>query len=198
MTVPLLETVTGAAIPPLLPALARLRIAVFRDWPYLYEGDARQEEDYLGSFLRGPDAAIIIARDASGEPVGCATCIPALQSDPSVQEALRRGGIDPAHTCYLGESVLLPAHRGQGIGVGFFAAREAHARDLGLPTTAFAAVVRNLNDPRKPADYAPLDGFWQKRGYAPRRDVSLIIDWREVGDDRETPHSLSFWVKDAL
>lgn len=200
MTAPLpaLQTVTGADVAPLLPTLARLRIAVFRDWPYLYLGDARQEEEYLGSFLRGPDAAIIVARDAAGEPIGCATCVPALQSDPSVQQALARGGIDAARTCYFGESVLLPGHRGQGIGVGFFTAREAHARSLGLSVAAFCAVVRNLNDPRKPAGYVPLDGFWQKRGYRPRRDISLILDWPEPGDDRERPHSLSFWVKDAL
>jgi GNAT superfamily N-acetyltransferase len=193
-----LETVTGAAIAPLIPALSRLRIAVFRDWPYLYDGDAAQEEEYLREFLGGPDAAIILVRDAAGAPVGCATCLPAAQSAPSVQAALARGGLDPARTCYLGESVLLPAHRGQGIGVGFFAAREAHARALGLGAAAFCAVVRNPNDPRRPAGYAPLDGFWRRRGYLPRPDLSVVMPWREVADDRETPHSLGFWVKDRL
>ena len=194
-----LETVTGAAaIAPLLPALSRLRIAVFRDWPYLYDGDAAQEAAYLGHFLAGPDTAIVLARDAGGEPVGCATCIPAAQSDEAVQAALARGGLDPARCCYLGESVLLPAHRGQGIGVGFFAAREAHARSLGLAAAAFAAVVRNPNDPRRPPDQVPLDGFWRRRGYAPRPELSFVMPWREVGDDRETPHSLGLWVKDAL
>lgn len=195
---PQIETVTGAAIPPLLPALSRLRIAVFRAWPYLYDGDAAQEEAYLASFLAGTDAALLVLRDAAGEAVGCATCIPALQSDPGVRRALARGGIDPARTCYFGESVLLPAHRGRGIGVGFFAAREVHARALGLSAAAFCAVVRNTNDPRKPVDARPLDGFWRNRGYAPRRDLSIVMDWREVGDERETPHSLSFWVKDPL
>lgn len=199
MSPPSLETVTGAdAIAPLLPALSRLRVAVFRDWPYLYDGDAAQEQAYLGRFLDGPHAAIVVARDAAGEPIGCATCVPALQSDPSVQAALARGGLDPALTCYFGESVLLPAHRGQGIGIGFFAAREAHARSLGLTAAAFCAVVRNVNDPRRPAGYQPLDGFWRRRGFAPRPDLSIVIPWREVGDDRETPHSLGFWVKDAL
>jgi GNAT superfamily N-acetyltransferase len=195
---PALETVTGAAIGPLLPALSRLRIAVFRGWPYLYDGDAAQEEAYLGSFLRGPDAALILARDAAGEPIGCATCIPAAQSDAAVQTALARGGLDPARTCYFGESVLLDAHRGRGIGGGFFAAREAHARRLGLVAAAFCAVVRNANDPRRPAGYRELNGFWQRRGYAMRPDLSLLLPWKEVGDDRETPHSLSFWVKDPL
>ena len=195
---PTLETMTGAGIPPLLPALSRLRIAVFRDWPYLYDGDAAQEETYLGSFLRGPNAAIVVARDAAGEPIGCATCIPAMEADAGVRQALARGGVDAARACYFGESVLLPAHRGQGIGAGFFAAREAHARALGLTAAAFCAVVRNVNDPRRPPGYAPLDDFWRRRGYAPRLDMSLVIPWREVGDDRETPHSLGFWVKDPL
>ena len=195
---PAIETLTGAAIAPLLPALSRLRIAVFREWPYLYDGDERQEQAYLGSFLTGADAAIVVARDAAGEPVGCATCVPATQSDAAVQQALARGGLDPARICYFGESVLLPAWRGRGIGVAFFTAREAHARALGLPASAFCAVVRNPSDRRRPTDYVPLDAFWRRRGYQPRPDISCVISWREVGDDRETPHSLAFWVKDPL
>ena len=34
-----LETLSGAALLPCLDDVARLRIAVFRDWPYLYDGD---------------------------------------------------------------------------------------------------------------------------------------------------------------
>jgi len=56
-------------------------------------------------------------------------------------------------------------------------------------------VVRNENDPRRPRDYTPLDGFWRNRGYAPRPDISTVMSWREVGDTRETPHVLSFWIK---
>ena len=35
-----LETLDGAAARAVLPALARLRIAVFAEWPYLCDGDA--------------------------------------------------------------------------------------------------------------------------------------------------------------
>jgi hypothetical protein len=35
-----LDCATGAGILPHLDAVARLRMAVFRDWPYLYDGDA--------------------------------------------------------------------------------------------------------------------------------------------------------------
>ena len=60
---------------------------------------------------------------------------------------------------------------------------------------AFCAVVRNPNDPRRPPGHVPLDGFWRNRGYAPRPDLSCVFHWRETGDDRETPHVLSFWLK---
>ena len=33
-----IETLTGAALTEALDDVARLRIAVFRDWPYLYDG----------------------------------------------------------------------------------------------------------------------------------------------------------------
>jgi GNAT superfamily N-acetyltransferase len=193
-----LETLTGAAIAPLLPALARLRIAVFRDWPYLYDGDAAQEEAHLASFAASPGAALVVARDAAGDPVGCATCQPMAEADAAVRQGFARSGLDQDRVCYFGESVLLAPQRGQGIGVGFFAAREAHARALGLDAAAFAAVVRNPNDPRRPADHVPLDAFWRRRGFAPRPELSCLMHWREVADDRETPHVLSFWVKAPL
>jgi len=190
-----IETVTGAALRPFLPAVARLRVQVFRDWPYLYEGQPGYEEKYLAAYADSPGAAVVLALDGD-MPVGAATCQPMQESHASVVRAFQAHGLDPARTCYFGESVLRPAYRGQGIGVAFFAAREAHARALGLDSAAFCAVVRNGNDPRRPRDHQPLDAFWQRRGYAPRKDIGVVFHWQEPGDDRETPHSLSFWLKD--
>jgi GNAT superfamily N-acetyltransferase len=198
MQPPRLETLTGAAIAPLLPALARLRIAVFRDWPYLYDGDVGQEEAHLASFAASPHAALIVARDPGGTPIGCATAMPLAEAGAAVLNGLAGSGLDPGRTGYFGESVLLPEHRGQGIGVGFFTEREAHARSIGCTAATFCAVVRNPNDPRRPPGYAPLDTFWRRRGYTPRPDLSCVFRWREIGDDRDTPHALGFWLKQTL
>lgn len=196
-----LETLAGPALAAALPAaladLARLRGAVFAEWPYLYEGDAPYEAGYLARFAASPGAALVVAYDEA-RPVGMATCQPLAEAHAPVVQAFRRRGLDPTGFCYCGESVLLPEYRGRGAGVGFFAAREAHARSLGLTATAFCAVIRNANDPRRPPGYQPLDAFWRKRGYQPRPDLSCVFSWRELGDDRETPHSLGFWLKDPL
>ena len=47
------EAVTGPALKDVLPDLARLRIAVFRDWPYLYDGSEDYEREYLAKFIAG-------------------------------------------------------------------------------------------------------------------------------------------------
>lgn len=186
---------TGAALAPHLPALARLRSTVFAAWPYLYEAPEGAEARHLESFASSAGAAIVLAMDGAAV-VGAATCQPMAEASPTVRQGFCRTGESPADWCYFGESVLLEAYRGRGIGVGFFAAREAHARALGLAGAAFCAVVRNHNDPRRPVGHSPLDGFWQRRGYASRPDLSCIMHWAEPGDaGRESPHALSFWVK---
>lgn len=194
--VPDLRTVRGADLLPLLPALAALRIEVFRDWPYLYEGDAAYERGYLRAYADDPGAAVVVAT-LDGEPVGAATCQPMASTHGEVRAAFEAGGVDPATTCYFGESVLRRAHRGGGVGVGFFAAREAHARSLGLRRAVFVGVVRDPADPRRPPDHAPLDGFWRKRGYAPLPGVAVRLGWPEVGGAGEdVPHTLTAWSKD--
>jgi GNAT superfamily N-acetyltransferase len=191
------ETLQGDALRAWLPRLAGLRIAVFRDWPYLYDGEEDYERRYLAAYAASPRAAVVAAI-AGDRAVGCATCLPMLEAGTRVQDAVCGPGLDPARFCYFGESVLLPEFRGRGAGVRFFIEREAHARALGLRAAAFCAVVRNANDPRRPPGYLPLDAFWMKRGFAPRPDIAVVFDWKEVGDDRETPHALGFWVKDPL
>lgn len=188
------ETLAGPALHPLLPALAGLRIAVFREWPYLYEGDAAYEQTYLRAYAEAPGAAIVVCREGD-RVVGAATCEPMLQAHAPVPACFRAAGLDPARFCYFGESVLLPPWRGQGAGVRFFQEREAHARRLGLPETTFCAVRRDPEDPRRPEGHQPLDAFWRKRGYTPRPDLVVSFDWKEIGQDTETPHDLSFWTR---
>jgi GNAT superfamily N-acetyltransferase len=195
MTVLRLATVTGAALRPHLADVARLRIAVFREWPYLYDGDAGYEERYLGRYAAAAGAAVVLALDGE-RVVGASTCLPLVEEGETVKAPFVAAGWDPARVFYFGESVLLPEYRGRGLGVGFFDAREAHARRFpGIDTAAFCAVVRDPADPRKPPGYVPLDAFWRRRGYTPAPDLACIMRWKEIGADAETPHRLAFWLK---
>ncbi|MDD2862135.1 MAG: GNAT family N-acetyltransferase [Acidiphilium sp.] len=185
----------GAAILPHLATLATLRMEVFRAWPYLYEGDLRYEQDYLATYAASAGAAVVVARE-DDTIVGASTCLPLTDESASMQGAFRAAGFDPARVCYFGESVLRPAFRGQGAGVAFFAAREAHARSLpGVTMAAFCAVIRSADDPRRPADAGTLEPFWHHRGFAPQPGLICTMAWREIGGTQEVENRLQVWLK---
>ncbi len=187
-----MATLAGAAITPHLPALARLRITVFRDWPYIYDGNAAYEENYLQIYAASPRAAIVFAFDGE-KIIGASTCLP-LADEP---ENLRAPfGDDGTKIFYFGESVLLKAYRGHGLGVKFFAAREAHARSFGAyETAAFCAVQRPDTHPLRPADYGPLDEFWKHRGYTKQPHLQCKMSWADLNETEETEKTLTFWKK---
>ncbi len=186
---------TGDALAAALPDLARLRITVFRDWPYLYDGTLGYESGYIQRFAQSPGAVIVAAYDGD-RIVGAATASPMVGHADEFAEPFRQRGYDIARIFYFGESVLLADYRGRGIGHAFFDQREAHARAQGGFThTTFCGVVRPDDHPRKPADYVPLDAFWTKRGYRKMDGLVGAFSWRDIGEPEDTKKPMQFWMK---
>lgn len=195
MEQPRLTEVAGPELGPWLDALGGLRIAVFREFPYLYEGDLDYERRYLSVYLACPRARVVLVQNAAGTLVGATTCLPLEDEDEAFREPFVRSGLDPAAWLYLGESLLLPGWRGRGIGKVFFERREAHARRLGLSQAAFCAVDRPLSHSLRPPAHRALDGFWADRGYVRRPDLRAEYRWKDIGEPAETPKTLTFWTK---
>lgn len=190
-----IERVVGAAIAAHLPALAALRIGVFREYPYLYDGSLAYEQRYLAGYAASPDGLVVIARD-DDRVIGASTAIPLTHHADDVAAPLAAAGIAPDAVCYFGESVLDAAYRGRGLGHAFFDHREAHARDRGFRVAAFCAVVRPPDHPRRPPRYVPHDAFWRRRGFVPRPDLVTHLAWRDLDDADETPKPMVYWLKD--
>lgn len=192
-----LATLTGDDLGAALDSLADLRIRVFRDWPYLYGGDAGYERDYLRAYADSERAVVIAASAPDGTIVGAATAAPMADHASEFAAPFAERGIDIAHLYYFGESVLLPEWRGHGTGHAFFEAREAAARSHGFATACFCAVVRPADHPLKPTDYRPLDAFWTKRGYARVEGLVASYPWADIGDGgREVAHDMQFWMRE--
>ncbi|MDO8826262.1 GNAT family N-acetyltransferase [Methylophaga sp.] len=190
-----LKRLSGEALNQYIPELAQLRIQVFRDFPYLYDGDTDYEARYLQTYIEAPDSVIVLAFDGD-KVVGASTGIPLKYETEEVKAPFIKAGIDVNSVFYCGESVLLSKYRGQGAGVAFFDHREAHARDLGgYEYSCFCGVQRPDDHPRRPAGFRPLDNFWRKRGYEKHPELQTTFSWKELDEDHESPKPMTFWMK---
>lgn len=187
------RVLTGAALEAALDDVARLRVTVFRDWPYLYDGDLDYERRYLAAY-RAPGAVLVGAFDGA-RLVGASTGTPMTDHAAEFAAPFAAVPVPLDRIFYGGESLLLPEWRGQGAGHRFFDLREAHARALGATHFAFCAVIRPDDHPARPAAYRGNDAFWRKRGYAPLPGVIARFRWKDIGVPEETEKPLQFWMR---
>ena len=192
-----LRVLKGEAVEQILDDLAMLRIQVFREWPYLYDGNLVYERRYMASYRNNPNAVLVAAFDGD-RLVGASTGTPLEAHSKEFSEPLDGRGIDMARCFYCAESVLLPEYRGQGLGHGFFDMREAHARDLGMTASLFCAVVRPADHPGRPDRYRPLDPFWKKRGYVPLDGCVATFSWRDLGGRERNPQAFADLAPDPM
>jgi len=190
-----IERWSGPALEQFIPELARLRIQVFRDFPYLYDGNFEYEKKYLQTYIDCPESVIVIAFDGD-KVVGASTAIPMKYETDELKKPFIEHGYNLDEVFYCSESVLDKNYRGLGIGVRFFEEREAHAKHLGgFKYICFCCVERPADHPRRPAGYVPLDQFWTKRGYVKHPELHTSYVWKDLDDVDETPKPMTFWLK---
>ena len=192
-----LQILTGAA--PALAArlsdLARLRLEIFRQYPYLYAGNLASETTYVRTYLQCPESLLVLAL-CGDAVVGMATALPLAFETEAVKAPFIAAGIDPARVFYCGESVLQPAYRRRGVYRQFMAAREDYARSLGrFDRISMCAVVRPPDHPRRPAGYVSLDAVWDHFGYLPRPDLVASFEWQDLDEPAPTVKSMVFREK---
>lgn len=183
---------TGRDVAGRLDEAARLRITVFREFPYLYDGTEEAERRYLADHAESPRGVLVVAA-AAGRVVGVSTGLPLIDADPAFQAPFE----DPGSWFYFAESVVEAEWRGRGIGHRFMDAREEHARGLGFARACFCAVERPDGHPLRPPGYRGNDDFWSKRGYRRRPDLRARYSWRQVDSgEAEVGNELVFWTRD--
>jgi GNAT superfamily N-acetyltransferase len=175
--------------------LAQLRLKVFWDFPYLYEGTLEYEKNYLETYFKAQHSFVLLVKHRD-TIVGATTGILAAEEEPGFRKPFEEAGLDVRKVFYFGESVLLKEHRGLGIGKMFFQKREEYARTLGFVSTlSFCAVIRDDHHPLRPADYTPLDSFWRSQGFQPQAGMETSYEWLDRGQDKPTIKKMQYWIK---
>ncbi|KAF0172532.1 MAG: hypothetical protein FD162_2364 [Rhodobacteraceae bacterium] len=188
------RALTGPALEAALNGVAALRIAVFRDWPYLYDGSLDYERAYLQTYRDNP-GALLVGAFHNDRLVGASTSTLMEDHAEAFSAPFRALNIPLTDILYGAESVLLPEYRGIGLGHRFIDLREDHARAMGRAYVAFCSVQRPADHPAKPANARSNDAFWRGRGYETLPGVIAEFSWKDLGDEAETLKPLQFWMR---
>jgi GNAT superfamily N-acetyltransferase len=167
---------------PYLDEIARLRIEVFAEWPYIY--------------FQSKNSYIVLAK-VGEKIVGASTAVWLPEAEEFAKKPFRDHKFKLESVCYFGESVLSQQYRGLKIGKRFMELREAFARSVhDVKFATFCAVIREKSHPLKPKDYVPLYGFWNKMGFQEKEGMVTTYDWRDIGESQDTKKLMQFWLKD--
>ncbi len=193
------QIVEGRDLEPWFDSLAQLRIEVFEEFPYLYNGDMENERDYLSTYLKTPSCRVILAKD-SENVIGASTCIRMDDEVKEIRMPFEEKGFNLDRVVYFGESIIKSQYRGHKIGHYFFKERERQAIEIctNLQWTTFCAVERPEDHPLRPKNYRPLHQFWSRMGYEKSNDMTAFLEWKDVGEDQKTAKPLKFWLKSQV
>lgn len=90
----IIRRVTAKGIEPYLNKIGELRIQVFREFPYLYDGDVEYEKEYLQKYLDSDESIAVLVFDKDNM-VGCSTALPLEDESEAFQTPFLTAGIDP-------------------------------------------------------------------------------------------------------
>jgi len=190
------QIVTGQQLQQHIDAIAALRISIFKEYPYLYDGDMQSEMDYLKSYSKSKNSILIIVKD-QGNIVGALTGIPLAEADEMFLTPFAKNQLPIHHIFYLGEILLSKEYRGKGIGYQMYRMFEDLVRQKKqYQKIAIAEVIRNQHDPRKPKNYISVHKLWERLGYIEHPEMVMQFSYKEVDSSGKIPHSFVFSFKD--
>ncbi len=192
-----MQLLTGPLVTACLDDLASLRLEIFREFPYLYDGVRDGELRYLGLYAETPDALVVTVTDA-GKTIGAATGIPLRYETQEMISSFTLTGYPGEPIYYVGELLFYPEYRNRGLGQRLLSLVEERVRSLGkYPTLTCATVERPQDHPLRPPDYTPIERFLARTGFALLPGVTTRLTWREI--DGSTPaHVMNFWSKESM
>ena len=176
--------------------VAALRIAVFREWPYLYDGTVDFERWYIAKLAEAEGAIIVAAKDGD-DVIGVSTGMPLLSEHEELIGPFSEFGFDPAEVFYGAETVTLPEYRGRGLYREFLERRRAHAKRLGgFRWETFCGVVRPADHPLRDHSARPVEAVWERLGYRRVEGLTTGFSWKELDQDEQSEKVMQFWIRE--
>jgi GNAT superfamily N-acetyltransferase len=188
---------TGSGLKPYLHSIAKLRMDVFREYPYFEEPNLERETQFLRKIATNKESIGVLIFDNT-TLVGASLGHPLSIEEDKILRPFNEKKMDVLPYFFFGDSALLKQYRGRGIGHHFFDARESHvAHHKKYKHICFCVPDCSEKDKDRPKDYISLHDFWRKRGYIHHPELQCVIPWKKIGSDKPAEMKMSFWIKEV-
>ncbi len=187
---------TGSHLKSYLHPIAKLRMEVFKEYPYFEEPDLNHEIKYLEKIFSCKETIGVLIFDNTtliGVSLGC----PLTLEEAAIQNPIleRHTTVDSYY--FFGNSTLLKNYRSRGIGHHFYDAREMHVTQYKkFKHICFCVPDCSGLDANRPKDYVPLIDFWRKRGYIHHPEIKCTLSWKKLNETQTSNIPMSFWIKE--
>ncbi|MDD2736832.1 MAG: GNAT family N-acetyltransferase [Desulfuromonadaceae bacterium] len=189
------QLLAGTAIADILDDVATLRLEIFQEYPYLYQGLREDELTYLVTYAEAPDACVILAYDGHAV-VGAVAGMPLIHEDAQMRDAFAGTTFPLNEVYYVGELLFRPDYRNCGLGQKLLDQLESHIKSLGRYRHLTCATVERPDDhPLRPHDYTPITRFLARTGFVRLSGVTTHFFWRET-DSVKRDHLMQFWIRE--
>lgn len=176
-----IEIVTGRDIANYINAIADFRINIFKEYPYLYEGNIDAEYDYLKNYLTNNQSILVIAKSQK-KIIGLATGVPVMSDFPLLQgvrdEYLRRN-IDPSLYYYYGEVIIDKNFRGKKIGSKLRQLMDEKIKTWNFHNVCVFTVIREKEHALRPKNYIDMEKILEHLGFQ-RSGYEIHCKWPTI------------------
>ena len=189
-----IETFRGTETAPYIQDIVKLCNAIYREPPYLYNGDDEEYTAYIESLSQANDVVICLVFDGE-KAVGLSIGRPLIQTRGPYKETLVEHGYDLNQFFYLGEFGLLSGYRDCRIEEAMYLEIEKAAFVDG----AFDMIcVWDIVDPNQFSSDTCFveDYFWKKLGFVQHPELNFQIVWINIGDTQESSHLAVYSIKE--
>ncbi|HEY2810130.1 MAG TPA: hypothetical protein VGJ00_01905 [Rhabdochlamydiaceae bacterium] len=188
-----IETVKGEGTAPYLPNLIELRLSFFRNYPYFYEGNVTDEENYVHAYARSEHSLLAIAKTGQ-EVIGVVAGLPLLESLNENKKLFTHEEISAENAFYIGEIVISGKNRNSNMEQKLYQEFEKSIRDLKKYNTLLVCEIER-KDSKKQENPFSAETSWEERGFVKQPELSVQYSWQEIGAPTKTDHLMIFWQK---
>ncbi|MGY0216247.1 GNAT family N-acetyltransferase [Endozoicomonadaceae bacterium StTr2] len=174
--------------------IAAIRIGLFKEFPYLYEGDLTYETEYLETYFSQPNALIMLAFQ-NNKVVGYSSSVSLADELEEIKAPFSGDNVPLDKMLYIGEAMIYPEFRSKGMFRHFMESHEQKAKTEHFEQIVFMTVDREADHPLRPVDYRELGPIFEYYGYSKIPNKRVHMEWSQVDTGVDTTNTLSLWIK---